>query len=410
MYSRYTKEVSKFLYIAKKGDNETYQGSVEARDRFEVYALVRREGGSVISVTEEGKTFVSSFFSFSRIKEYDKILFARNLSAMLSAGLNLSRALGVLARQTSNKKLADVITEVDASVRGGDPFNAALARFPNVFSSLFVSMIRSGVESGDLSGSLSAVAEQTERMYDLKRKLKSAMIYPTIVLVAITGIGILMMIMVVPTLAQTFRSAHAQLPIATRFIIGISDVLANDTIQSFLVLLGVIGGIVLFVRTKRGKRIVDWLLIHIPLINNLTREINAARTARSLSSLMGSGVGVLASLEITKDILQNSYYQEVIQEAITSVNAGKPLSATFTLRSDLYVPFVGEMMSVGEETGATVDMLKRLAVYYEDQVDRQTKDMSTIVEPFLMLFIGATVGFFAVAMIMPIYQLTASVA
>ena len=402
--------MAKFLYIAKKGDNETYQGTVEARDRFEVYTLVRREGGSVISVTEEGKSFASSILSFSSVKEYDKILFARNLSAMLSAGLNLSRALGVLARQTDNKKLADVITEVDASVRGGDPFNVALARFPHIFSGLFISMIRSGVESGDLTGSLLSVAEQSERMYDLKRKLKSAMIYPSIVLIAILGIGILMMIMVVPTLAQTFRSANAQLPATTQFVIGISDVLAHDTIQSFLVMFGIVGAIVLFVRTKRGKRVVDWILIHTPLISNLTREINAARTARSLSSLMGAGVGVLASLEITKDVLQNSYYREVIQEAITEVNAGKPLSSTFIRRTDLYVPFVGEMMSVGEETGATVDMLKRLALYYEDQVDRQTKDMSTIVEPFLMLFIGASVGFFAVAMIMPIYQLTASAA
>ena len=221
---------------------------------------------------------------------------------------------------------------------------------------------------------------------------------------------VLMMIMVVPTLAQTFRSANAQLPATTQFVIGISDVLAHDTIQSFLVMFGIVGAIVLFVRTKRGKRVVDWILIHTPLISNLTREINAARTARSLSSLMGAGVGVLASLEITKDVLQNSYYREVIQEAITEVNAGKPLSSTFIRRTDLYVPFVGEMMSVGEETGATVDMLKRLALYYEDQVDRQTKDMSTIVEPFLMLFIGASVGFFAVAMIMPIYQLTASAA
>lgn len=402
--------MAKFVYTARKGDNETYQGTVEARDRFEVYALVRREGGSVVAVTKQAASLSSYVKFFSRVKEYDKILFARNLSAMLSAGLNLSRALNVLSRQTSNHSLAEIISDVDEAVRKGDQFNVALGRHPQVFSSLFVSMVRSGVESGELSEALMAVSEQMERSYDLRRKVKSAMIYPSIVLTAIVGIGILMMIEVVPTLAETFKSAHAQLPAMTQVVINVSNALAHDTLKSLLIMAATIAAVVFGVRTSYGKRAIDWLSIHTPLIGNLTREINAARTARSLSALIGAGVGVLQALDITHDLVQNSFYQEVIAEAVVAVNAGKPLSYTFNARTDLYIPFVGEMMMVGEETGATIDMLKRLALYYEDQVDRQTKDMSTIVEPFLMLFIGAAVGFFAVAMIMPIYQLTANTA
>lgn len=401
--------MAKFSYVAKKGDSETYRGSAEARDRFELYQIVRREGGSVVSVTEEGKHGNLSFDKlFGRIKEYEKILFARNLSAMLSAGLNLSRALAVLSRQTANKKLGEVLGEVDNSIRKGEQFNVAISHFPKVFSGLFVSMVRAGEESGDLPGSLATIADQTERMFDLKRKVKSAMIYPTIVLVAIVGIGILLMIEVVPTLAATFKAAHAKLPGATQAVIALSDALANNTVVTLGGMVGTVGIIVFAFRTKRGSRVMDWITIHMPLIKNLTKEINAARTARTLASLVGAGVSVIPSLEIAKEVVQNTYFREVIEDAITQVNAGKPLSSAFIARTDLYLPFVGEMMSVGEETGATTDMLKRLALYYEDQVDRQTKDMSTIIEPFLMLFIGAAVGFFAVAMIMPIYQLTSN--
>ncbi|MDB5187932.1 MAG: hypothetical protein JWO50_452 [Candidatus Kaiserbacteria bacterium] len=401
--------MAKFTYIAKKGDSETYRGTAEARDRFELYQIVRREGGSVVSVTEQGKAVAFSFDRmFGRIKEYEKILFARNLSAMLSAGLNLPRALAVLARQTSNKKLGEVLGEIDSALRKGEPFNVAISHFPKVFPSLFVSMIRAGEESGELSGALATVAEQTERMYDLKRKVRSAMIYPCIVLVAIVGIGILMMIIVVPTLAETFKAAHATLPGATRAVIAVSDALAHNTIQTLGSMFGSVALVIYGFRTKKGAVVLDWIAIHMPLISGLTKEINAARTARTMASLVGAGVGVIQSLEITKEVVQNSFYKDVIQDAIVQVNAGKPLSVGFASHSDLYPPFVSEMMAVGEETGATTDMLKRLALYYEDQVDRQTKDMSTIIEPFLMLFIGAAVGFFAVAMIMPIYQLTAS--
>ena len=400
--------MAKFSYIAKKGDSETYRGTAVAKDRFELYAIVRKEGGTVVSVTEEGKGFNINLDFLGRIKEMEKILLARNLSAMLSAGLNLSRALAVLSRQTSNKKLADVLGEIDTSVRRGDAFNVALSHFPKVFSGLFIAMVRAGEESGELPGALQTVSEQSERMYDLKRKVKSAMIYPTIVLVAIVGIGILLMIEVVPTLAATFKAAHAKLPGATQAVINLSDALANNTLQTLSIMFGSVALVVFAFKTKKGTIVLDWITIHMPLIKGLTKEINAARTARTLASLIGARVDVIQSLSITKEVVQNSFFRAVIEDAIVAVNAGKPLSSTFSERTDLYPPFVGEMMSVGEETGATTDMLKRLALYYEDQVDRQTKDMSTIIEPFLMLFIGGAVGFFAVAMIMPIYQLTST--
>jgi len=411
--SIYTESVTHFIYTAEKNDGEEYQGQADARDRFELYALIRREGGKVKTVQEtKGNSMLSMDYwnmRMSRVGEYEKILFARNLGAMLSAGLPLARALGVIERQTKNLKLKQTVADLDDNIRRGDPFHVALSKFPNVFTQLFVAMVRAGEEGGELPASLIVVAEQTERVYELKRKIRSAMIYPCIILFAIVVIGILMMIEVVPTLAATFEQAHATLPLSTRVVVGLSSILVQYTLPVILGMIGFVVGLVFAVRTKVGSRVSDFILLHTPVLKGLVSEVNAARTARTLSSLLASGVDVLAALEITADVVQNSYFREVIKDAIKNVRGGQPLSVTFAAHEDLYPAFVGEMMAVGEETGATNDMLKRLALYYEEQVDRKTKDMSTIIEPFLMLFIGVAVGFFAVSMITPIYQMSQNI-
>ena len=314
-----------------------------------------------------------------------------------------------MERQTKNVKLAQAIGDLGSSVRRGDALHVALAKFPGIFPDLFVAMVRAGEEGGDLPSSLLIVADQTERIYDLKRKIRSAMIYPCIILIAIVGIGTVMMIAVVPTLAQTFAEAHAVLPFSTRVVIGFSNLLKDDTVYVIIAVLALISMIVAVLKTKIGKRGLDFLLLHLPAIGSLVCEVNAARTARTLSSLLSSGVDMLASLEITRDVVQNSYFREVIKEAQASVRGGAALSVVFSQHENLYPAFVGEMMAVGEETGTTNEMLKRLATYYEEQVDHKTKDMSTIIEPFLMLFIGAAVGFFAVSMITPIYQMSQNI-
>jgi type IV pilus assembly protein PilC len=202
---------------------------------------------------------------------------------------------------------------------------------------------------------------------------------------------------------------HAELPHSTQIIIGVSNFLVEYT------LVALIGGIILaalFVaglHTPTGKRVADAFFLKLPLIGGMVREVNAARTSRTLASLLSSGVDVLASLEITGEVVQNHYFQGVLADARRGVRQGEPLSAAFARREDLYPAFVGEMMAVGEETGATAEMLKRLAVFYEEEVDRKTKDMSTIIEPFLMVFIGCAVGFFAVSMVTPIYQISENI-
>ena len=403
----------RFTYTAERAGGEVYSGIAEARDRFELYSVVRKEGGRIIALSDEGAHHRFSFSywnaQLATVKDYDKILFARNLGAMLSAGLALSRALSVMERQTKNPKLSNVMKQIAGDVRRGATLHEALAKSPNLFSNLFVAMTRAGEEGGSLPESLTVVSEQMERMYQLKKKIRGALIYPIIIVIAIIGIGTLMMIYVVPTLAETFAEMHAELPASTQFIIAVSNFLVHYTV---LALGGALALLVLAyagLKTPAGKRGMDFTFIHMPLIGEMVREVNAARTARTLASLLSSGVDILASLDITKDVVQNSYFRAVIQDAAKGVGRGETLSAAFVRRDDLYPAFVGEMMAVGEETGALAEMLKRLALFYEDEVDRKTKDMSTIIEPFLMLIIGSAVGFFAVSMITPIYSLSQNI-
>ncbi len=405
--------MARFTYTAEKSDGEVYKGVAQAADRFELYGVVRQEGGRLISVEESGDTgwmsmaYWNSFLS--RISEYEKILFARNLGAMLSAGLSLARALAVIERQTKNAKMSSVVSSIASDVRRGETLHAALAKFPRVFSRLFIAMVRAGEEGGDLSSSLAVTADQMERMYSLKKKIRGALIYPAVVLMAILGIGVLMMIEVVPTLAQTFNEMNVALPTSTSIIIGISNFLVQYTFLAVGSVFGFVALMYFVARTSWGKRGFDFFFLRLPLIGGVVREVNAARTARTLSSLLSSGVDVLTGLEIVGEVVQNSYFREVVKDSSRGVGAGEPLSAAFVRREDLYPAFVGEMMAVGEETGQMAEMLRRLALFYEDEVDRKTKDMSTIIEPFLMLFIGSAVGFFAVSMITPIYQLSENI-
>lgn len=403
----------RFSYTAERADGEVYKGVAEAQDRFELYAIVRREGGRIIGLDESSAQhwWDMAYWNakIARVSEYEKILLARNLGAMLSAGLPLARALAVLERQTKNAKLSTIVSQIASDVRRGETLHAAFAKFPNVFSRLFTAMTRAGEEGGQLPDALSVVAEQMERMYTLKKKIRSALIYPCIVLIAIVGIGILMMTEVVPTLAQTFMEMDVELPASTQAIIGISNFLVEYTFVALILAAAFFIGAYIFAQTAIGKRLFTFTLLHMPLIGKLVREVNAARTSRTLASLLSSGVDVMTSIDITSEVVQNIYFREVLITAREAVGRGEPLSAVFMRREDLYPAFVGEMAAVGEETGQMTEMLKRLAVFYEDEVDRATRDMSTIIEPFLMVFIGGAVGFFAISMISPIYSLSQTI-
>ncbi len=397
--------------IRKEGVEETK--TVEAANRFAVYDTVRSEGGFVVSISER-EDLASVFERFNvqigtGVKKIEVIQLTRNLATMLNAGLSISRALTVIERQSSNKSLKKVASGLVDAIKKGSPFHEALALYPKVFPELLVAMVRAGEESGSLPDALSVVGLQMGRAEELTRKVKGAMIYPSIVVTGIIIVAILMLIYVVPTLTKTFTSLGVQVPLATRVIVAMSNFMVDNVFIMIPTLVGCAVLLVLFGRSKVGK---SWILesaLQFPVVGEMVRETFTARAARTLSSLLTAGVPVLSALEITENVVGARVFSSVIHEAAEHVKKGEMLSKAFVEHSKYYPVLMGDMLAVGEETGKVAEMLKQIAEFYEETVSEKTKDLSTIIEPVLMLIIGVFVGIFAVAMIAPIYQLSSAV-
>ena len=406
-----------FTYKAKKQDGSEYDGTFEGVDRFALFQNIREAGGVVLSFEEkdgEKRSRITARLGavnafLSRVKEHDKISLARNLGAMLSAGLALSRALEILDRQMKHPALRRIFEHLKSSIASGKALHEGLASFPRVFPPLFIAMVRAGEEGGSLAESLAIVSTQMEQSYLLKKRIRGAMTYPTIILCAMVLVGAAMMVYVVPTLSATFRELKVDLPASTRLIIGVSDFMKAHYLLAFGGVVAAIFSLFAFFRTHFGQRVKEVVLLHTPIIRPLVQETNAARTARTLSSLLSAGVAITRALEITADVVQHSSFRAVLVEAGGRIQKGSPIADVFRAAEHLYPPFVSEMIAVGEETGNLSAMLMRVADFYEEEVSRKTKDMSTVIEPILMVVIGAAVGFFAVSMIQPIYSISSAI-
>lgn len=403
----------RFIYKAKRSTGEIYNGEQEAADRYEVYKTIKSAGDEVVSVDERKLFFTLNHLSMdsfkipflNRVKTHEKITFARNLGAMIQAGLPISRALTVMERQTNHGTLKKILAELNVEISRGQTLSDAMRGYKNVFSSLFISMVRAGEEGGTLAESLRVVALQMDRSYALQRRIRGAMMYPAIIVLAMVIIAVLMLTYIVPTLMKTFTELKIKLPLSTQIVLGTSTFVRD---HGFIVLILVVVFFLSIYFVKRlpvGKWFIHGVILHIPIIGLIIKEVNAARTARTLSSLLNSGVDVVDSVQITADVIQNVRYKKVLSSAVEVIKKGAPISEVFTENSDIYPIFLGEMMSVGEETGKMGEMLLNVATFYEEDVEQKTKDMSTVIEPFLMVVIGAAVGFFAVAMISPMYSL-----
>jgi len=385
---------------------------VEAASRFAVYDQIQKEGGIVTALAEDTGGFaLPAWLNITigtGVKRAEIIRLARNLSAMLAAGLSLSRALSVIERQSSNAYLKKITTSLSEAIKRGSSFHEALALFPSVFPPLFTAMAKAGEESGSLTDALNVVGVQLERSEELTRKIKGAMIYPSIVITAILIVGVLMLIYVVPTLIATFESLGVALPLTTQIIVAVSNFMVAHSIIVLGGIALVVAGGIAFVRSEEGSALVLRGSLRLPVIGELVRETYTARTARTLSSLLSASVPVLDALAITKEVVRADLFTAIITEAEEHVKKGEPLSSSFAEHTDLYPILMSDMLAVGEETGRLADMLKQIAEFYENNVAESTKDLSTIIEPVLMLLIGAVVGVFAVSMIGPIYSLSSA--
>ncbi len=398
-----------FSYKVQLPDGRVVDGQIEAVDRFAVARDFRTKGQTPLSIVEKGD-FSSGLTAklnnmFGRVKTQDLIIFTKNLSGMIKAGLSLFRALGVLEKQTKSPTFNKVLNSLSNEINGGGTLSSGLAKNPKVFSHLFVSMARAGEESGNLAGALTEVGSNLEKSNNLTKKIKGALIYPGVIVSAMVVIGVLMFAFVVPTLAKTFNELGVKLPASTRFIIFLGNFFSENLLLSFVILISFAFSMYFIFTAKALAKYIDFLVLHLPMIGTLSKEINTARTARTMSSLLLSGVSITRAIEITQDVVQNIYYKKVLEEAKTKVEKGSPFSQVFEEHGNLYPVMMAEMVQVGEETGKLSDMLLQIALFYEEEIENKTKNLSTIIEPVLMIFVGAGVGFFALSMITPLYSI-----
>jgi type IV pilus assembly protein PilC len=388
------------------------EGTGEAADKFELAKNIKVEGKLLLTATElTGSSFnmdkINAFLS--RVDLREKILFARNMATMIQAGLPLSRALQIFLKQTQNPKLREVLRSIIEDINKGMALSDSMDKFPKIFPAVMISMIRAGEESGGMVEALNTVGGQMEKTYTLKKKVKGAMIYPAVVVGVMVIVGILMMIFVVPGLAATFKEVGMKLPPLTQAVISISDFLQNDSLLAIMAVVFVGGGCWYFQQTVIGDRAVAWTSLRVPIFGKLVREFNSALVTRTLSSLISAGVDIVHTIDITKDVVGNVFYKETLDIAKANVQKGIPVSKVFIDNANIYPVMVGDMMEVGEETGQLSSMLLKIAIFYEEEVDQATADMSKLIEPLLMVMIAVFVGLFAMAMITPMYTLMSGI-
>lgn len=400
--------MSKFFYTAKNATTgETSGGEMDAKDEKSLAQDLRAQGLLLTSfkLEETASSLQVKFFDrFKKVPLKEKMTFTRNLSVMVSSGLTVSRAINNLSLQTKNKTFKKILETVNADLQAGKTLSEGLGKYPSVFNELFVNMVYVGEVSGNLEEVLDILAIQLEKENDLLSKVRGALIYPAVIVVAMIGIGILMLVYILPKITSVFKDMDVALPATTLAIMALSDFIRSHAI------LTVVGGLVLVIGTKMfagtlpGKRFFGWLFVRMPIVGNIVIKVNCARFARIYSSLLKSGVSVVNALTIISKTLGNLYYKDALGEAIVEIQKGVELSKVIGKYPKLFPLLVPQILEVGEETGKTEVVLQRLAEFYEEEVSQITKNMSSIIEPILMLLIGGGVGFFAVAMLQPMYS------
>lgn len=404
-----------YAFSAAKQSGEILKGEREAENEKALAQTLKAEGlflleakaksnGSFLSLGGDFGSWGDLVSKIMPISIVDKMFFTRNLGVMINAGLSLTKAMDALIEQSTNAKFRGVLSEINNSIIKGKSLADSLRPHEKIFGALFIHMVEAGETSGKLTLVLKLLADQMKKDYDIRRRVRGALMYPAIIIIALIGIGILMMVYVVPTLISTIKELGVEIPLSTKIVIVASDLLVN---YSIWVALGAVLVGVLFwraLKTAKGKEIFDKYILKFPLFGSLIKKFNAARFTRMLAYLITSGVPIVKSLDICSRVLGNSMFQKAIAQAASEIQKGRQLNEILGVHKEIFDPVVIQMLKVGEETGKVSSLLLRIALFFEEDVTETTKNLSTIIEPILMVVIGTIVGFFAISMLQPIYS------
>ena len=402
--------MAKFKYSARDQQGKVIEGDLEAKDLSSATDLLHDRGLVIVSLKEAvGIDWEKlSEINIGGIPMKDKVIFMRQMATMVGAGLPLARSLEIMVQQASNPKFKKILQNVLASIQSGKSLADSFRMEEEVFDLITINLIEAGEESGNLENILEKIAVELEEKNALTRKIKSAMIYPAIILIVIIAVIVLMMLVLVPSMADIYKDFDAELPFATRFLISMSDFFVSYWWVVLSVFLVLVVGFKYYVDTPKGKRNLDKLLLKIPSFGVIIAKVQLSQFTRILSLLLSSGVPIIKAIELTANSLGNTMFRETLEEAKDEVEKGGPLALPIA-RSEYYPLLVSSMIAVGEETGEIDSVLSKVAEYYKEEVDAATSNLSSLLEPVFLIIMGLAIGFIAVAVYMPMFQLSTAI-
>ncbi len=394
-----------FQWSGKTRTGAVEGGEIAAGSKDEVVAQLRKRNIIATSVTKKKKQMAISLPFGGKIKDRDVVIFTRQFSTMIDAGLPLVQALDILASQASNKQFTSIINQIKGDVEGGSTYADALRKHPKAFTELYVNMVAAGEAGGILDTVLNRLAVYMEKSIALKRKVKGALTYPIIVTLVAAAVVTIIMVKVVPTFSQMFSSLGGRLPAPTRIVIAMSHFLGGKGGLVILVLIvALVIGLSQFRRSKRGKLITDGFLLKLPIFGILLLKVAVAKFTRTLGTLISSGVPILDGLDITAKTAGNKKIESAVGRVKNAVQEGKTLAEPLG-EQKIFPHMVTQMISVGESAGALDSMLGKIADFYDDEVDAAVSNLTAMLEPLLMVFLGGTIGFIVIAMYLPIFKM-----
>ncbi|MBW3538214.1 type II secretion system F family protein [Candidatus Parcubacteria bacterium] len=396
-----------FVYSAKHmKTGESVKAEVQAENAHAAAKLLMAQNLFPITVTNKAdqKGLAAMFGLGSRISTKDRIIFTRQLATLINAGLPLLQSLRTVKGQISNPALQDVVQNVSNSVEGGSTLSAAFAEHPKVFNQIYVALIAAGETSGSLDKTMERIADQQEKDAAIVSKIRGALIYPIIVLMVILGVLAFMLTTVLPQIGQLYADLDKPLPFLSAVLVSLSHFIIKFwwLVPVLLVMAGL--GLRNLLKTEQGKRFADRMKVKLPLFGRIFRKVYMARYSRTLGTLLGSGIPLLEALDIVRKAINNVLLEESIERSMGEVKGGKALSET--LEDDpQFLVLVPQMIKIGEQSGAIDEMLGRVATFYENEVDTEVKNLSTTIEPLLMVVLGVLVALVIAAVLFPVYSL-----
>lgn len=402
----------RYIFTAKDEGGNLKKGTVEALDRELAAQILQRSGLVPIAIDREGAGFSLEREiqkMLDRVTQKELMIFFRQLSTLIEARVPVVSSLQAIADQSDNKYLRLIVKEVASDLEDGMSFSEALGRFPDVFSPLVINMVRSGELSGNLQKSVAFIADNIERNYLLSARVKGALFYPGFVVTVAAIIGFIVVSFILPRLTQMIKELGVEIPWYTRIVMNFGDFMGTYWWAVLLIVLGAIGGAVFYARSEDGRREWNHLQLKIPVIGTLLRYVYIARFADNLSALISSGIPIVRALHIVSDVVGNTVYQGVILRAADEVKTGKTMSSVF-FRSPDIPPIVSRMISIGEETGKMNHVLDSTSRFYSQEVDNTTRNLTSLIEPVLIVILGIGVGILVVSVILPIYNITGNIA